>query len=167
MSWLSRLLGYVPQEERAGISLDHSSGCWEISGFQDLPSLLRGIRTLFPNEAVLYLEGTSIAADVEEFIKRRQVGNPSKVEMSVIWPRPSVFHMSMSHDNVSELIALAEKRAIPEICDHLHVYQDGVVLLEGPDILDCCVSLSLKFSEEQIKAFCAELHCRYERIRPQ
>ncbi len=165
MGWLSRLLGYVSKQERSGISLSHHETWWEVSGFS-FPSFLKCLSKLFSDDAVLYLEGTSVARDVREFLEVKKIEHPSKVVKGTIWPRPQIFHIRLTPENVSGLAALAEKHATLEICDHLHVYRDNTVLLEGYDILDCCVSLSGELSESQVKAFCAELQCKYEKVTP-
>ena len=120
MSWLSRLFGFVPKTERSGISLDRTAPYWVIRGFHDFPMFLRNLQTLFPEGSVLYLEGTAIAEDVQQFCRSRAVEKAAKVEMATIWPRPYVFHIALTAQNLSDLAALAEKHAEPEVCHDLH-----------------------------------------------
>lgn len=163
MSWLSKILGYVPKKERAGISLNCHEPWWEVSGFEDFSAFLRSLEELFQSDAVLYLEGTCIAKDVQEFLKAKEAEKKSKVAIGTLWPRPLVFHIPLNHENISGLAVLAEKHALPEICTHLHVYRGNAILLEGHDIFDRFVALSSGLPEAQVQAWCAKLKCTYKK----
>jgi hypothetical protein len=163
MSWLSTLLGYGPKSERTGISLDRKAAYWVIKGFRDFPAFLKSLGNLFPSGAVLYVEGTSIARDVQDFLRSKCPEKTTKVGMGTIWPRPQTFHMALTPENVSGLAKLAQQHALPEVCDHLHVYKENQVLLEAHDIADQCVSLSGNFSADRMKQLCAELGSQYKK----
>lgn len=164
MSWLARLLRYVPERERQGISLNRRSAWWELKGVQDVPTFLRCLGKLFGENAVLYLEGTSIADDVQAFLRTRAAATTRHAAMGTIWPRPSVFHMPLTAENLAGLADLAEHHAEPEICDHLHVYQGETVWLEAHDFPNDSVSVSGEVSEDQLKAFCVALGCEYKKV---
>ncbi|MBI4342345.1 MAG: hypothetical protein HY599_03140 [Candidatus Omnitrophica bacterium] len=163
MSWLSKLLGYVSKPERAGISLNRKEPYWVMKSFSDFPAFLRCLAHLFPEGSVLYLEGTSIGKEVQEFLKARAPEKVTRVELGTIWPRPQTFHMLLTAENITELAALAEKHALPELCDHLHVYKDSTVLLEAHDILDRCISLSGALPKERIETLCGQLGAEYKK----
>ena len=167
MTWLSKLLGFVPKEEREGIVFTHKNPAWEVSGFKDFSSFLRCLAKLFPSDAIIYLEGVSIAPEVQEFLNSKMAINQSKVMMGTIWPRPKIFHMQMAQDHLESLASLAERQAVPEICDHIHVYKNGAVLLEGYDIFDKCIYITHEISEAQIKLFCDALSCTYKEFIPE
>src|SRR5712691_6643932 len=99
----------------------------------DLYELLRVIDETMPADATLYLEGTSIAADIKVFLSHRSATVQQEVEAGTRWPKPRVFHLPLSGTDLAELRALAEHHAEPEICDHLVVYREGDVLLWAHD----------------------------------
>ena len=163
MSWFARLLGYVPERERQGISLNRRSAWWELNGIRDVPAFLRCLGQLFGEHMVLYLEGTS-ADDVQAFLRARAAANTSRVAMGTIWPRPRVFHMPLTAENLTGLAELAEHHAAPEVCRHLHVYQGQTVWLEAYDFPDDPVCVSGEAAEDLLKAFCVALGCRYNKV---
>jgi hypothetical protein len=91
--------------------------------------LLRAIDDAFPKEAILYVEGTSIAPPITEFLRARQATVMPTVEPSTVFPEPSVFHLPLRGTNLEELRALAEHQAEAEVADHLVVYLGREVLL--------------------------------------
>ncbi len=163
MNWLSKIFNYVPKEKSSGISLDRKTPYWVIKGFRDFPIFIRSLSNLFPKDSVLYLEGSSIADDVQEFLEMRKSKETTKVAIGTIWPRPKAFHMKLTDENISGLATLAENHAGPEICDHLHVYKNNNVLLEAHDVGDQCISLNGQLSEDQIKALCTKLGSEYKK----
>jgi hypothetical protein len=119
----------------------------------DLYELLRAIDDVMPKDAVLYVEGTSIAAEVVEFLDARQAADPQLVEPNTLWPRPRVFHLPLSGTNLGDLRALAEAHAEPEVASHLVVYRGPQVLLWAHDAGAGYVQLSHSLPEEMIEAF--------------
>jgi hypothetical protein len=99
----------------------------------DLYELLRAIDEVMPRDATLYIEGTSVAADVERFLAQRPADAWHEVEAGTLWPKPKVFHLPLSGTSLTELRELAARHAEPEICDHLVVYREGEALLWAHD----------------------------------
>ena len=162
MNWLLRLFGVASKGEQAGISFDRTKPYWVMKGYHDFPLFLRNLPKLFPAGSVLYLEGVAISKDVQEFLKDRLPEKTAKLELGTVWPRPQTFHMVLTVQSVEGLARLAENHALPEMCDHLHVYKDDTVLLEAHDVLDQCISLSGSLPEEQIKVLCGQLGAEYK-----
>jgi len=163
MGFLARLFGAVSRQERGGIRMEHPA--WEVSGVQVLPGFLRALPALLPPGSILYLEGTS-ARDVIEFLSGRAAAEPRKVAVGTIWPRPRVFHMPASPENLAALAQLADHHAAPEVCIHLHAYEQDRILLEWYDaILDTSFSLSSEFAGEQVAEFCRRLGGSYTAVR--
>ena len=163
MSWLSKWLGCVPKAERAGISLNRNEPYWVIKGFSDFPVFLKSLANLFPEGSVLYLEGTSIAREVQEFVTARAPERTTRVEIGTIWPCPQTLHLPLTVENIAGLAALAEKHALTEMCNYLHVYKDNTVLLEAHDVLDQCISLTGALPEERIETLCGQLGSEYKK----
>ena len=163
MKWLSRIFNYVPAHERKGISLD-VRGCWLIDFKKsDFTLFVREMGMLFPEGSTIYLEGTAITPDVQEYLHSIRADKITKVEMGTIWPRPKIFHIPLVAEYLQKLAALTDTHAIPEVCDHFHVYKDNEVLLQGHDMLDKTVYLSNEIDENLVKDFCAKVNCKYRK----
>jgi len=119
---------------------------------------------LFPRDAILYLEGTSMEKDVQDFLEARKVRGiiPLAKEGR---GGARCFHMRLDPDDVSGLAALVERCAWVELCDHLHVYRGNTLLLEGYDITTHAAKLSGELSESRVKAFCKALRYDYRKSR--
>lgn len=99
----------------------------------DLYALLRGIEGAMPDDAVLYVEGTAIAPEIEEVLRAHAVEPVAHVTRGTIWPGPRSFHVPTTAVLLRRLCELADRHAAHEICDHLVVYRDGQVLLSAYD----------------------------------
>jgi len=110
MCFLSKIFGYVPAEERKGISLS-GKPCWEISGVKGLPAFLRAVLNLVPSDSVLYLEDRYAPRKLRSYLQERVARNT----------------------NLEGLAELAERFAAPEVATHLHIYKEGDILLEWYD----------------------------------
>ena len=119
-------------------------GCLQLDGRYDIDSLFEVIAAL-PRPATIFVEGTSIEADVEAFLAQRAV-TPTRDDLSgIIAPRPRQFHVRLDDDVVDGLRDLANRHAEPEMFDHLAVYAGDHVLLAAYDVgLDpICMSRAL------------------------
>jgi hypothetical protein len=112
------------------------AGSVSIGYASDLYELLHAIDETMPKTAILYLEGTSIAPDVRTFLESRRAEHPREVARGTVYPATSTFHLPLNDQNLTELRALADLHAEPEICDHLAVYRDGELLLTAYDAGD-------------------------------
>ena len=119
----------------------------------DLYALLRAIDETMPDDAVLNLEGTSIAPDIVGFLEARQTTVRQEVARGTLWPLPATFHLPLENGNLAELRALAERHAEPELCDHLAVYRADQLLLTAHDAGFGEVYLVRSLSEETIRRF--------------
>ena len=81
----------------------------------------------------MYVEGTSFAPAVADFLAKRPATIQHEVEAGTLSPKPKVFHLPLSGTNLAELRELAARHAGPEICDHLVVYREGETLLWAHD----------------------------------
>jgi len=158
---LSRLLGYVAAEEREGIRFPPGAH-WDLDHPEaQFPQLLRRLPDLMPPGSTLYLEG-SPADEVRAYLEARAVENPAKVQMGTVWPRPLVFHIALTPENMTGLAALAERYVIPQIADHLHIYKDGTVFLAWYDMASDPLCVSKEIPEAALRDLCAELDLQYK-----
>jgi hypothetical protein len=161
MGWISKIFGVVPENEREGLSkIDHPY--WTVSKPNDFPAFLRVLPDIMPDGSILYLESSHTAPDVQTYLHTRQAVTTCKIAGATIWPRPEYFHIPITPENVAGLAELSEHYAVPEICDHLHVYKDGRMLLQWYDAPVDPLALSREISEKELKFLCDSLGCKYK-----
>jgi hypothetical protein len=107
----------------------------------DLASLLVAIEQTLPRPAVMFIEGTRIAPEVETLLESRSVRGTRDDLWGTSWPVPDGFHLPVSDENLRDLRDLVERHAAPEepypfsaICDHVVVYSGDVVLMGAYDV---------------------------------
>jgi hypothetical protein len=123
----------------------------DLGRIRDLGAILEGIGRLIPEGGTLYLEGTSIAPDVAEFLERNQAERTVPVAKGTIWPKPRTFHIPLTGTNILQLAEMERQHAAPEICDHLVVYRDEEVLLTAYDAGSGSVYLSQRLPQGQLE----------------
>jgi hypothetical protein len=111
----------------------------------DLYALLRAVDETMPEGAILYVEGTSIAPEVRDFLSGRPAPDAREVARGTLWPTPETFHLPLVGANLAELRALAERHAQPEVADHLAVYRGEELLLLAHDAGDGQVQIARSF----------------------
>ena len=161
MNWLSKIFGYVPAEERKGISL--KPPFWRAGPVRDLTIFLRALIDFVPLGSILYLEGGTPTGDILNFLENHKAENTAKLALGTIWPRPKTFHIPITPENLESLAELTEKRATPEAAIHLHVYKDDKVFLQLYDaFFDDPFYITKEIPEEKVKEFCDRLNTKYE-----
>jgi hypothetical protein len=99
----------------------------------DFYALLRAIDEALPRDATLYLEGTSIAPEVKDFLASRPAPDVHGVAPGTLYPKPEAYHLPLKDLNLAELRSIAERHAEPEVADHLAVYRGNELLLTAYD----------------------------------
>ncbi len=165
MGFLAKIFSVVPKEEREGLSLGKDAH-WEVSSSSDLPSFLRSLHHIVPSHAILYLEGGGPPPkDIVKFFSEQCVPEVRHIAMGTIWPRPQVFHLPATRENLIQLAVLAEQCNRAQIAIHLHVYAGDVMLLEWHDaFFQNPMHLSKDVTEDSLKAICSELSLQYNRF---
>lgn len=162
MGFLNKLFNVVPKEERKGIYLDYKTPQWKVSRAKDLPAFLRSLVDLLPQDSILYLEGGSPSGKLRQFLDENSIPERAHVAMGIIWPRPLVFHVPATKENIVNLADIAEHCAGPEVAMHFHVYCDGKVILRWHDAFSDPFYISKQIPEEKTKAFCDKLSIQYK-----
>lgn len=147
----------------AGIHIKGDS-VWDIHDYE-LGRVLLALPLLVPADAVLYIEGVSIEDDVSEFLRAHPASKTTRVYPGTIAPVPKIFHVPATPEVLSALAQIVEHHSLYEVCDHLHVYRDGTVLVQGYDFMSQPLILSQIFSEQQVAYFCQAIGSRYEQRR--
>jgi hypothetical protein len=119
----------------------------------DLYALLAAIDAVMPDDAIVYLEGTSIAPDVAEFLESRQPIDPPAIRPNTLWPAPRGFHLPLTGTNLAELRSIAAQHAEPEVTDHVVVYRGRGALLWAHDAGDGYVSLAKSLPSATVERF--------------
>ena len=164
MGWLGRLFGAVPKEEMEGIRLDTAGSYWEIDGLKTFVELFNALQDWLPEGTVLYFEGGSPDAEIDDFIATYSIPEQTHVAMGTIWPRPKVFHVPATAIILTELARIMEHHAEPELAIHFHVYRDSSVLLEWHDAFSQPMLLSGAIPEEQVKVFADKAGKKFRKI---
>jgi hypothetical protein len=163
MGFLAKLFNARPREKLKGISLGKDA-FWEVSPMADFPSLLRALPLLLPQNSILYLEGGTPPTEIKAFLDAHCISEVSHLAIGTIRPRPQVFHLPATTENLNQLAELAEKCNALQVAIHLHAYRDGQVLFEWYDAFwKAPFYLSSAISEEKLKEFCAALSLRYKK----
>ncbi|MGH2573736.1 MAG: hypothetical protein ACRDGU_09730 [Actinomycetota bacterium] len=132
-----------------GISLEEERAI-DLGLVRDLYALLAAIEEL-QEEAVLYLEGTSIVSDIRAFLEAQGAEESQPVGRGTSWPRPKIYHLPLTRSNLRQLRELAEGHAEPEICDHLVVYSGNQILLSAYDAGSSHVYVSRDLSPAMVE----------------
>ncbi len=162
MGWLSRLFRAVPREEREGIHLDENSAHWQISCPKDFHKFLLALIDLIPEGSIAYLEDGSPTKELKHFFTQRSVPEVSHVEMGTTCPRPLVFHLLATRENLTDLAEISEHHALPEVAIHFHIYKDGQVLLQWYDAGSDPILVSVEIPRQNIEDFCEKLSLQCE-----
>ena len=165
MGILAKLFNATPRDQLKGLSLGQDS-FWKVSPVSNLPALLKALPSLVPDGAILYIEGGSPPKEIKAFLDEHCVPEVSHLAMGTIWPKPAVFHLPATPQNLAQLAMLAEKCATAEVAVHLHIYQPGKVLLEWYDaFFKDPLYLSQAIPEERVKEFCKLLSLTYKKSK--
>jgi len=158
--WLNRT---AEPFESSGIAID-GANAWEIEkrGRIDSPAFFERLAGLLPEGTIVCLEGTRMANDVSAYLEKRPASEGIDIRLGAIWPCPKTFHMQATPENLRGMAALAAVHAEPEICDHLHAYSKGKVLVSWHDFPEARkLVLSKDLPETKVGEFCRALGCSY------
>jgi hypothetical protein len=162
MSWLSKIFNFVPSEELKGLHIDLSTPVWKVSSPKDFISFLRSLIDMLPQDSIAYFEGGSPTKELRAFFKEKAVPEVSHIAIGTIWPRPEVFHIPATSENLLRLAALTERCAKPQVASHFHIYRNNRILLEWYDAFFDSMFISKEIAEDKIKKFCTSLSVSYE-----
>jgi hypothetical protein len=141
---------------------------WELKGRIDSALFFRHLATAFPSATTLFVEGTSVAPEVDGFL--RSVAEPGDYlpKRQTLWPRPRQYRIRCDSTTLAALADLAEEHAEPELLGHLFVYASSKVLLEFPDAFagGCPALISADNDEQTIRNFAVVLGLDMIRVMP-
>ena len=159
MSLLSRIIGYVPREERGGIRLEDKEP-WRVSSTRDVTRFLRALNLLVPDGSVAYFESTG-ERHVAEHLRKAAVTPAVRVALGTIWPRPDCYHFVLTAGAAEELADFLDHNPCGFFCAHLHVYRGHSVLLQWYDAFDDPIYVSRSIDERAVSRFACALGVTY------
>jgi hypothetical protein len=139
-----------------GIDLDTPSH-WVIEGLQQPVAFFEHLPKLLPSDSILYVEGTSINAEVASFYSLHRASNAADVARDTIAPVPDVYHFTFSPDVCASLRHLAERRSVAEMFDHIKAYQGENLLFTFHDAFSGWLLVSEHLPDDAVAAFCQAL----------
>jgi len=152
----------LTEQQMAGIMLDMRN-CWEVTKIKGVQAanFFRTLVEMAPEYSIFCLETTAAVDEVKEFLEANKMPPVRKVQLGTLWPKPSVYHIPLNEQTMQQMAQLAVNFAMPEICDHIHIYNESLVLLEWFDAFWQPMYISKKIPENSIKSFCEKIGCDY------
>lgn len=161
---MRKLFGMVPKEEMKGIHVDLTQPYWEVDGPKTFHELFNVLQGWLPEGVILYFEGGSPDAEINDFMATYSVQEQTHVAMGTIWPRPKIFHIPATTAILTELSKIMEHHAEPELAVHFHAYKNESVLLEWHDAFSQPMLMNGTISEEQVKVFAEKAGKKFRKI---
>ena len=130
-----------PQRE-----LDLNNGWWELQGFKDDAKFFAGLRDwLLPGSILCFQEGYPDEEILEFFVRHSILGQVHCGEVAC--------HAPATTQVFSELSAIMNHHAAPELAMHVLVHRDGGTLLEWYDAFceDCPIRVDISIPEDGIR----------------
>ncbi len=116
---------------------------------------------LIPDDAFLCLEGGAHSLEISAFINEQAIPAAAKIPHGTIWPRQNAFHFPANATVLNELSGFATCHALPEICEHLIVYNTRLVLIDWYDVFDRDAYVSATIPEDAVKKFASLNDAKY------
>jgi hypothetical protein len=126
---------------------------WEVADVTDGESSFRSLHLLLPGSATLVFECCGFAPDVRDLLRAAAIAPRRLVPLGTAFPRSEVFHVPASVSFLGAFADLAATHAEPELCDHLHAYDDDRHLVQWYDAFDLPLFVDGSITEDAIRAF--------------
>lgn len=153
----------MSREQMQGITL--SDPRWVLSGKPPDPSRFFGaLLDLFPVGVLLFMEGGSHPPEMRRLIDLIKVEASPRPALGTLWPRHDSVTLRVLPAIMEELVRLTARLPVPGICDHLHVFDGGRVLMEGYDAFRAPFRVSGFPDEQRLKRFCEKVGCGYHEV---
>lgn len=155
---------HIPLSQRLGISFNEN-GYWRVdmADAECFMYFIAGLRQVFKDEDVLYIEGTQLDPEVEEFYKGLVSAKSPQIMRLLRHPRARAYHIPLKKEYHKTLSRFATSKTFSGICDALLVYRGDTVIMDGSRIGERVVLISSIIPESSIKKFSAtRLHGSYE-----
>jgi hypothetical protein len=139
-----------------GIDLD-TPFHWVIEGLKQPTAFFQHLPELLPADSILYVEGTSIVAEVSSFYSSHRAHNAVDVVRDTIAPVPDVYHFAFSPDVCAGLRRFAESHPVAEMFDHIKAYRGESLLFTFHDAFSGWLLISEHLPDDAVARFCQSL----------
>ena len=139
--------------------------CWELEeGAVDSMIFLQALPSAFPETTVVFLEGSSIAADIVQIFEQHIDAGSYLPEPQTLWSTGTIkrFRCRFTSSFFEALASASQHHAEPELFDHLFLYTDRQAVLEWPDAFANCMWIAHSVSEARVSAFATKLGLSYK-----
>jgi hypothetical protein len=158
---------HVQEQVRAmlaewGIDLD-THYHWVVEGLNQPARFFEHLPTLLPSDSILYVEGTSILAEIAEFYRAHRATNPIDVARDTLVPVPDTYHIALSPEVSNRLCRLAQSHPTEELFDHIKAYQQDSLLLTFHDAFRGSLRISEHVPRGAVREFCEKLGVSFHR----
>jgi len=136
-----------------GVDLD-TPFQWVIEDLKQPAAFFEHLHTLLPPDSILYVEGTSIVAEVAAFYSAHRARKAVDVVRDIIAPVPEIYHFSFSPNVCSGLRQFAENRPVAEMFDHIKAYRAETLLFTFHDAFDGYLRISDHIPADTVTRFC-------------
>ena len=125
---------------------------------------LQALPSAFPETTAVFLEGSSIAADIVQIFEQHIDAGSYLPEPQTLWSRVrSSGSVCRFTSSLFEALASASQHhAEPELFDHIFLYADRQAVLEWPDAFANCMWIGHSVSETRVSAFATKLGLSYK-----
>lgn len=150
-----------------GIDLD-TQFHWVIEDLKQPGPFFEKLPELLPPNSILYVEGTTIAADVAAFYSSHRASNAVAVVRDTIAPAPDIHHFTFSPEVSASLRRFANSRPTEELFDHIKAYCGESLLFTFHDAFDGWLRISERVPQETVARFVQALgvSIRREQTKP-
>lgn len=149
-------MGYrhKPLSQRLGISFQETA-YWQVDMAQAecFMYFIAGLRQVFGDGNILYIEGTELDPEIEDFYRKHAAPEPATVQR--LLRQSKVYHVLLNSQSHKVLAQFATCKTYAQICDALLIYKNGKVLMDGSRIGERVALFSGEISESKIKKITA------------
>jgi hypothetical protein len=127
---------------------------WRIEGVGDFPRVFLALLDLLPAGSIIGLAGGSLSPEVRSFFDKNAIPLDPAVFASL--PEGNfagAFFVPVDRQRMTELAAIAEHHAEPEIALHMAAISNGSSIFEWFDAPDDPISISLLLTEDAVSRF--------------
>ena len=139
-----------------GIDLD-TPFHWSIEGLKQPGIFFEHLPESLPADAILYMEGVTIAPEVAAFYLSHRAADAGAVARDTLLPVPDIYHCTFSPRVCAALQQLAENHPVAQLFDHIKAYRGQELLFTFHDAFDGYLLVSEHVAEDALARFCRAL----------
>jgi len=139
-----------------GLEID-TTNHWALAPFQNPAAFFENLRSILPDGAILYAEGTSICDNAIALYAAHRAKNAVMVARDTIFPVPKSFHFNCSPELCEAMAKLFLQHESHEIFNHLKGYIGDRLLFTLHDGFGNVLRISQMVPEEKVAGLAQQL----------